>query len=197
MASIGLQHGFFWETLWNHPQNAALKELRKDPNVLLAGDAVYIPDKELKQVGGATEKRHRFQRKGVPAKLRLTLMKEDKPRANVPYVLEIDGQVFRGQTDASGLIEHSIPPDAQSGRLILDNGNEIHPLNLGNLDPIDTITGVQARLRNLGLFSGDISGELDGGTAGAISAYQLRKGLPQTGQLDQATKDKLKGDHGS
>ncbi|MGC9973362.1 MAG: LysM domain-containing protein [Bryobacteraceae bacterium] len=42
MSSIADQYGFFWETLWNHERNAQLKERRKNPNVLMAGDPAVL-----------------------------------------------------------------------------------------------------------------------------------------------------------
>ena len=40
---------FYWQTLWNLPENAALKTLRKNQNVLMAGDTLHIPDLTVKQ----------------------------------------------------------------------------------------------------------------------------------------------------
>ncbi len=77
--SIALQYGFFADTLWNHSQNAALKDLRKDQNVLLPGDIVFIPDLDLEEQDAATEQHHRFRRKGVPARLRMKFMRPKKP----------------------------------------------------------------------------------------------------------------------
>jgi hypothetical protein len=71
ISSVAYERGFFWETLWNHLDNGDLKQQRKDPNLLMEGDAVHIPDLNLKTVSGATEKKHTFKLKGVPAKLRL------------------------------------------------------------------------------------------------------------------------------
>ena len=77
--SIAYDHGFFWQTLWNHPENAELKRKRKDPNILKEGDVVYIPDLRAKQESASTEQKHRFVRKAVPAKLRLRFMKPKEP----------------------------------------------------------------------------------------------------------------------
>jgi len=81
ISSIAFDHGFFWETLWNHGSNSELKSKRKDSNVLQEDDVVHIPDLTLKQDSGATEQRHRFKLKGVPAKLHLRFLqpKESPP----------------------------------------------------------------------------------------------------------------------
>ena len=75
IGSIAFDHGFFWETLWNHTQNSKLKSKRKDPNVLKVGDVVHIPDLSIKQESTATDQCHHFKLKGVPAKLKLKLMR--------------------------------------------------------------------------------------------------------------------------
>src|SRR6185503_16443662 len=61
--SIAFANGLSWETVWNDPKNAKVKDARKDPNVLLPGDRLHVRDLEKKQVDGATEKRHKFKRK--------------------------------------------------------------------------------------------------------------------------------------
>src|SRR6266513_1126451 len=197
MTSIAFEYGFLETTIWNHPQNSELKRKRKDRNILYPEDVVYIPDKQEKQESRVTEKRHRFRRKGLPAKLKIRLLRNEKPRANEKYLLEIDGKVFSGQTDAKGWIKQPIPPNATGGKLILNNGDEEYPLALGSIDPIDEITGVQGRLQNLGFYSGEVDGEMDPDTEAAIKNFQAAKGLPATGEPDQQTKDALKNDYGS
>lgn len=232
ISSIAYEHGFFWETLWNHPQNAELKSDRKEPNVLKEGDIVYIPDLTLKEESGASEKRHRFKLKGVPAKLRLRIMEEpkppppppagsgppagrtttsvfeepapadttrkDEPRAHVPYILNIDGELTRGETDGDGRVELSIPPNAQHGVLILDEGKvtmRVIPLNLGHLDPMSESAGVAQRLANLGFPCGD--GADPDALLFAIRAFQEKNGLRVTGEADDETRSKLHELHGS
>lgn len=78
ISSIAFERGFFWETIWNHPKNAELKQKRQDPNILKEGDLVHIPDKELKEESCATDQKHKFKMKGVPAKLKLKVMEPPK-----------------------------------------------------------------------------------------------------------------------
>lgn len=190
--SLAAESGFFSDTIWNHPENAKLKDLRKDMNVLLAGDEVFIPEKELKEESGATEQKHRFKRKGEPHKLKLILMAMGKPRVNEEYVLDIDGRLIKGKTDASGKIEQTIPGKARSGTLILRGGKEKHALNIGNLDPLDEVSGVQQRLNNLGFSCGTEDGKLNEALSQALAKFQAKHDLPVTGQTDDAVKAKLK-----
>jgi len=190
--SIAVENGFFSDTLWNHPENAKLKDLRKDMNVLMVGDEVFIPEKELKEESGATEQKHRFKRKGEPHKLKLKLMAMGKPRANEAYVLDIDGQLIEGKTDAAGKIEQTIPGKARSGTLILRGGKEKQVLNIGNLDPLDAVSGVQQRLNNLGFDCGPENDALNEALAQALSKFQAKHDLAVTGRIDEAVKAKLK-----
>ena len=74
VSSVAFSKGFFWETLWNHGKNSELKSKRKDPNILKEGDVLHIPELSPKEESCATEKRHKFKLKGVPAKLKLRIM---------------------------------------------------------------------------------------------------------------------------
>ena len=200
--SIAFEKGFFWETVWDDSQNAELKRVRKNPNALLPGDKVFVPEKQEKEASGATEQKHRFRRKGVPALLRIILLssKNGEPHANKPYTLVIDdNQVFSQTTDARGKLEHGIPPNAVKGRLIVGEGEdrEEYILDLRHLDPTRAPTGVQARLSNLGYNTGNIDGEIGPKTRSALRRFQKDHGLKETGEPDESTLDKLKEVYGS
>jgi hypothetical protein len=197
--SIAFKHGHFWQTVWDHPNNQQLRSARTSHNVLLPGDKVFVPDLRQKQETGATAQRHRFRRKGVPCRLVMIFKHEDQPRANVPYVLEVDGKLFSGKTDAQGGIRHPVPPNARRGKITLGTGDETEEyyLRLGGLDPITEVSGIQQRLRKLGFGSGEVDGVLGPETQAAIRAFQAKHGLNETGEPDQATRDKLKQEHGS
>lgn len=195
LSSIADANGFFWQTLWEHPKNADLKNLRKDPNILFTGDEVVIPDKRLKEETVGTGQVHRFRVKGIPAKFRLQIMRDAEPRAGESFVLKIDKvEVKRGTIPASGYIEIPILPQAQQGELIIGEGEtaEVYVLSLGYLDPIETISGIKARLNNIGFDCGDVNNEMDEVTIEAIKNFQYYINHPNPkGELDEQTRQSL------
>jgi Putative peptidoglycan binding domain len=195
MNSIADQHGFFWQTLWNHERNAELKDRRQNPNVLMAGDRVFIPDIRQKEESGETTKVHKFQLKGVPVKLNVQLLDIGGiVRTNIQYTLTVDGKKTTGVAGSDGMVSEVIPPRARRAHLSLETGEE-YDLDLGYMNPVEYTSGVQARLKNLGYYKGDISGTLDDETRKAIRKFQRDKQLPETGEPDQATRDALRGEH--
>ncbi len=184
--SIADQYGQLWEKIWNHGENAELKRLRKDPNVLNPGDELFIPDLETKQVGRAVDQRHKFRRKGVPVRFKIRLMDGDKPRANLPCKLEIDGILSNATTSEDGYIEAYISASAVRGRILAGEGTtqDVYDIGFGTLDPISTTEGVSKRLIDLGYAAGDNFQE-------AVSAFQKSQQLPITGEVDEATRNSL------
>ncbi len=205
MSSIAKDHGYLWETLWNHPANAELNAVRKDPNILLPGDRVTLPPREPKQEAGQTEMRHRFMRRGEPCSLVLRLQQDHKPRVNAPYVLTVDQsganavrqRTFSGVTDAEGKIEVLIPNNARRGVLLVGAAPERdeYIIDLGRIDPIDTWSGVQTRLNNLG-YACEQTGEFDEPTREALNAFRAAEGLERSEDIDEPTRARLKERHG-
>lgn len=197
LSSIAQRHGLFWQKIWDHPNNSELKERRKNPNILYPGDSIFIPEKEEKQEIGSTKQKHRFRKKGVPAKLRLRLMRNNRPRANEFYVLEVDGNLLTGTTDAEGKLEQSISPNAKKGKLFIGKKREEFILNLGQMDPMNELRGIQKRLNNLGFQCGPENGVLTTQTTEALKAFQKKHQLTESGEADEATKNKLLEIYGS
>lgn len=187
ITSISDKYGFFPDTLWNLSENAELKQKRKDPNVLFAGDEVFIPDKQEKTESCATEQKHRFRKKGVPAKMKVRLMLNDEPRSNEPYKLLIDGVWKEGTTDKDGFVTEPIPPNAKKGELIIGKEGHLdkYLFNFGTIDPLDSEDGVKGRLRDLGYT-------VDDDLSQAIKAFQKKEGLKETGTIDNNTRAKIK-----
>lgn len=189
LSSIADRSGFFWQTLWDHPDNAALKEARRDPNALAPGDEVHVPEKQLREEPRPIDAAHRFRKKGVPTWLRLRLLDEGEPRAGVPYVLGLPGEERRGATDGDGRLEEPIPPRVTSAVLVVGEGEDAitYELRVGHAGAIETDAGVAARLANLGLGGGPS----EDARRAAIAAFQAIEELDATGELDDATRDAL------
>jgi peptidoglycan hydrolase-like protein with peptidoglycan-binding domain len=113
------------------------------------------------------------------------------------YTLEYNDKELSGETNNTGLIDVLIPIDAESAKLSLPDAKMSWQIHFGNLDPIETITGVQARLKGLGYAVGPIDGKEDSRLSALLSSFQQQSGLQVTGKIDAATRSKLEEQHGS
>ncbi len=201
ISSIADKEGFFWETIWNQDQNKDLRELRQqNPNALMPGDSLFIPDKRKKEESCACTMRHKFKLLGVPVRFKLQILDESgNPRKGIPYKLVIDGKTTQGVIPADGNLSEIIKPNARKATLTLSppgRDQEQYNFQLGFMNPSDEITGCQGRLQNLGYYKGDITGSLDDDTAEAIRQFQQDAGLDITGEADEATQAALGQRHG-
>jgi len=198
ISSIAFEHGFLPNTIWDHANNAELKMKRQEPNILMPGDIVFIPDKRLKEVGEPTNQVHKFKHQGVPAKLNLHLLDDGEPISNEPFVLEINGKITEGTTDNEGKIRVSIMPNADKGKLVLGTGaSQIeYLLDLGWLDPIEKVSGVKKRLQNLGYNVGLLHEIMTDELEEAIMEFEYDYKLEQTGQITEKNRAKLKEVYG-
>ena len=203
LSKIAKDNGFTdYTVIWDHPNNSDLKKLRQNPNILLPGDEVFIPDMEQKQESGAADKKHTFTVDKKTLKLRLVL--EDiyeKPIAGAQCALLIDGQVFQLTTDGNGKLEQEIPLDAKEGTLTIRGdqtpfANDIIPIKIGHLDPIDEISGQVARLNNLGYSAGPLDGSDEDAFDSAVEEFQCDHSLTVDGICGPKTQAKLKQVHG-
>jgi N-acetylmuramoyl-L-alanine amidase len=194
VVSLAEKHGLFAPTIWDAPENAALKALRPDMNTLMPGDELFIPDLRRKAETVATDQRHKFRRKGVPARFRIQLYDFGEPRANQDFTLVIDKMTtIEGTSDGDGVVEATLPPGAQTGRLTIGEDEFVVELAFGQLDPLSEISGVQQRLTNLGYDCGVADGEINSRTQAALRAFQLAQDehLLVTGELDDATRERI------
>lgn len=192
--SVAVRAGHRWQTVWEHPANAPLREVRSSPHVLRPGDRVFVPPLEVKTVDADTTRRHRFRCENVPSRLRLRFLIDGAPRANAPFVLMVDGSRSEGVTDGDGRIDVAVNPVAERALLEFVEAPRSHvrrrfDLRLRCLDPADEASGWVARLRLLGYAIGSARGDR---SLDALKAFQQRNGLPVTGSADAATLDALR-----
>ncbi len=203
LSMIAEEYGFFdYSLIWNNASNAQLKALRLNPNVLLPGDVVSIPDKEQGSAACATSKRHTFAIKRE--KLRLRLVLEDvyeKPIANAPGLLTLDEQQIQVTTDGKGKIDQEIPPRVQNCVFVLNSdqtpfqGDNLS-IKIGHLDPVDSLPGQEARLNNLGYRAGNSDDAGAPAFLSAVEEFQCDHGLLVDGVIGPATQAQLKKVHG-
>jgi N-acetylmuramoyl-L-alanine amidase len=198
IVSIAARHGHLPDTLWNDPANQALKDARKDGEVLLPGDRVTVMPLRVKEEPRAAGARYVFKRVGVPVKFTLVLQDDEgNAFAGKKYALAVEGKTQEGTTDDTGKIECFVDPLARDGelRVWLDEPGLpnpwVHQVQLSALCPVGHTLGVQQRLANLGYYTGDLDGKAGPGLAAAITLFQTEQQLEATGEADQTTRDKL------
>ncbi|MEJ2693382.1 MAG: peptidoglycan-binding protein [Candidatus Thiodiazotropha sp.] len=207
LSSIARQYGFMsWRSLYEHPENEKFRSLRKSPNIISPGDRLVIPDPSVKSIGAQTDELHRYRVKGEPTYLRLNLLSDVYGEGSVgKYVLEVEGmkEPLEGELGEKGAIDVPVLPQSNSAKLSLfdsSSGQCIHTveLRIGDLDPIETISGVQARLNALRFDCGkvdDIWGEV---TERAVRRFQKSLDIvDEKNPYGQITMDKLVELYGS
>jgi LysM repeat protein len=201
LSSIAKAFGFSdYQTIWNDPNNADLKAQRVNPNVLYPGDLLFIPDKVTTQYPRPSDQKHQFV-KNVP-QLKLVLVLEDlyeKPIANAACTLQISGNSSNVTTDGTGKLQQNIAADAHDAVLTIQDPQTPFqdtqiPIKIGNLDPVDELSGQVARLNNLGYFPGD--GTDAAALESAIEEFQCDNSLTVDGICGPQTQAALKQVHG-
>jgi hypothetical protein len=208
LAKIAREHGFAdWKPIWNHANNKALRDKRKDPNILLPGDQLHIPDRESKSVSASTEAKHRYvmKRPRLQLILRLDEMFE-RSLGSASYQLSLGEQIHTGTTDSKGELAHDLLPGVTDARLIVKDvpapGQDIAiQIKIGHLDPVEERSGQAQRLNNLGYFAGPYSDndeeENERIYTSAVQEFQCDHQLKVDGVCGPQTQAKLVDSHGS
>jgi hypothetical protein len=208
LAKIAKEHGFAdWKPVWDHANNKALRDKRKDPNILLPGDQLHVPDLETKDVSAPTDATHRYAVKRPRLQLILRLDEMFKrPLAGASYQLLLGGQVHAGTTDGGGKLVHDLPPGLSEARLIVKDvpasGQDIAiPIKIGHLDPVEERSGQAQRLNNLGYFAGPYPDndekENERIYKSAVQEFQCDHQLRVDGICGPQTEAKLVDAHGA
>jgi hypothetical protein len=199
---IAAEFGFpDWKEVWDRPENQDLRAKRPDLSVLAEGDVVFVPDQKPLVFMLATGKRHRIVVKRMKVAIRPQLLHMDAtPVASAKYALTPAKKPMEGQTDGDGWFEQKVPSDVKALTLSVQLTDDPEgstygwSLAIGHLDPVDTDSGLQQRLSNLGYWP---AGESDPAVLPfGLRAFQKDHDLDVTGEADQATRDKLKEVHG-
>jgi len=198
MASIAAQYGFAdGDVILNHGNNAELKKSRAAGHQLHPGDEVFIPEREPLTL--ATGQRHKIVLEFPKRMLRLKFLEGDGDPMKGPYKLTAGKLVREGSLDGSGQLEELLPASITQAEVQL--GDVTHQILIGHLNPLEDttdggLTGLQARLSNLGFAPGAVDGDHGPKTRAALAAFQQAHDLDPTGELDGPTRAKLEEQHG-
>lgn len=145
LASIAFEYGFTWEKLWEYNKDTTLKE-RQNPNLLLPGDEVQIPDKKSdgQKIEGNTHTLFRVQ--GCPT-VSFKLQTEENDITGFSASADFytaDGlyasmDSITAEIESDGTFTMKVPLYATSADLTLqhlDYGKLRYKILLRQLDPI-------------------------------------------------------------
>jgi N-acetylmuramoyl-L-alanine amidase len=201
LTSIAAKYGFAdWQAIYQHPSNAELRKKRPNPNLLFPGDELFIPEKRRKTVTAQAGKELQIEVSLPTRKIQLDLIQDDgTPLAGVEWRIEGGGVEIGGTTTATGGVEAKVPSSLRLA--LLRAGGFEYRLELGGLDPLRDVpdaglSGLRARLRNLGYDPGPDEPRMTPRTRLALASFQREHGLPGTGEPDQDTFRKLDEVHG-
>lgn len=202
LARIAHQYGFpDYPPIYDDPANADFKRSRSNPNVIFPGDVLRIPDLRERKVPCQTDQAHEFRAKRPKRILRIVVRDwEDELLSNEDYELVIEGVTYKGKTDGSGLLQHEIPIHAEDAVIVI--GGQTWNLAIAHLNPLDDapddgVSGVQARLKNLGYDCGPVDGHMGHRTRAAVRHFQADNSpLQVDGICGPKTLSKLKEIYG-
>lgn len=197
LAKIARAHGIAdWKALYEHPGNASFREARPNPNLIAPGDQVYIPAIVQAPHTCSLDARHTFELQIEPQSLQVQLRKTDgTPMARVECVLHMGEEAIPVTSDSNGIVRHDALP-LELEYVELEIGEQRLKLAIGHLDPCETLSGVQGRLRNLGYYFGHAHGVLDDATQAAIDRFKGEHGLPEGPEITPEFTDALRQEYG-
>jgi len=156
IASIAAAHGFpSSESVWEAPDNSELRNTRKNPAVLSAGDTVRLPEASPRSFTVARGKVLRVVARSPPVRPRVKLSAAwGAPDKTVDAKIRFDEGEDVACKIENGLLDVKMPAATMTADLKLATpgrgGRTQLRLRVGGLPPITTDEGVRVRLKALG-----------------------------------------------
>ncbi|NUQ76060.1 MAG: N-acetylmuramoyl-L-alanine amidase [Polyangiaceae bacterium] len=127
LSVIAQQYGFrSWKAIYDHPSNSDFRKRRPNPNLIMAGDEISIPEKTSKAVEAGTGKEHTYKAASGKQKIEFLVTFIDSlsltdavPELTATLSLP-DGTKADHKADTKGTI-HLVEPDISSGKVDVVN----------------------------------------------------------------------------
>lgn len=200
LAKLASVHGFDADEVWTDPSNKELADTRPNPNILEAGDILYIPQAEKEALPIEKGAENNYAAAVPRIEIVLVFTDGDQPLANEPCEVlglgDSDPDLPRA-TNGEGQLTLRVPVVAQEASVHFPKRDLSFQILVGDMDPASGASGVRKRLMNLGyLPSSTPPGmEDDEVLRIALFAFQSDQGLEATGELDEATRKAIVDRH--
>ena len=194
-----------WREIYHHSDNAKFRQLRPNPNILFEGDEVVIPEQKQKTVYVHTGANHRFVvKESEPQKLVFCLTDHaGKSLSDVPVTFELNGQSQTRASNSGGEVEITVKKtDLEEFPLNVyadpesDQPSHCFIIKPGFLGPVDTVSGIQARLNSLGHDCGIADGIYGQKTKAGIESFEQANDLTPTGELSASLYRAVEQEYG-
>jgi hypothetical protein len=158
---LAARFGFDADRVWQDPSNDDLRALRSDPNILLPGDLLYIPDPPLQPPPmtsltlGST---NTFVASDPPTMTLTHKFLGDDPTtyASKAYTVQELDQLTGLTSNGDGVVTFEVPVTLDTATVVFTDTGESWPLSIGDLDPINSLSGIFQRLQHLGYIDAEI-----------------------------------------
>jgi LysM repeat protein len=156
--------GFDANTVWRDPSNANLAALRANPNILFPGDVLQVPDTpaETPATSLSTGTTNSFVSSAPTATLTHQFVGDDTHNyASQAYTVQELDQLTGLTTDANGVVTFEAPVTLDTATIVFTESGETWTLAIGELNPIDTLSGLFQRLQGLGHIDPEVEFDND------------------------------------
>jgi hypothetical protein len=204
LTKLGHLRGFEPEKIWNDPKNADLKKKRASMDTLEPGDIVYVPDEPRPRlpVQSGIVNNYVARIPKVPVNLKLQI--GGKILDKEPYEIRgLGPKPITGATDENGNLSTQVHVHVREIEVHLTDRNKTLRVRVGDMDPINELSGLQKRLTHLGFYVPTKTGTenfdaLDPHQiVSALRAFQASRKIQVTGRLCDDTRKALIAASGS
>jgi N-acetylmuramoyl-L-alanine amidase len=178
-----------WRKLWDAPDNAKLREKRRNPHALWPGDELIVPAIAVHQVTRPTDLSHSLVFSEELVDFRVVLQDHNQqPFADEPYELRVDtdasaprrgttdsaGKVVEGVCSAAEQLEVALPEIGLCWRFLLsdfvERPSDEAQVRAGHEDALaQAVKATQLRLNALGFPCGEADGRMGTKTCEALA----------------------------
>jgi hypothetical protein len=152
---LAYQNGFDADSVWNDSANDELRQNRDNPNVLYPTDVLYIPappDPTAFSAQTGTTNTFKSDVPTVPVQIRFDYPDLASQAFTIEELPDLTGQ----STDGDGIAKFDVPIDIGAFTMTFTSPGTSFAFVLGNLDPVDTLSGIFQRLQNLGYIPREV-----------------------------------------